>query len=413
MMTLTKSLPRDKIAGIADKISLSCVCLCAFFLPISKGIIESLSILAIVSYMVRKIAQRSWPIKSFLSLPIIIYILICLFSIFTSSCLKISLRTFIGKTLQHVAFFWVVAETMSSKKRVKVFLYILFLSSLVIGIDGIYQYFTRHDFIRHRPVIFTDRIYASFPTPNSFGCYLAAVIPFLLAFFFMKMRFALSKIIYMALFLLLFTCLLLTISRGAWLAFLSSALFMSLWINPLGIFLLILSIFIIATGPFYNPLLKDRLNNFFNVFSGASDVDRKYIWQAGWKMFASRPWIGVGIGTFMFNFKNFVNLDYKYSAAYAHNCYLQTVSEIGIIGLVSFLSILVLFFYYGIKALNTQARNFYWYVLLACLAAMLGYCVQMGVDTTFYGLDLGLLFWLMLGLGAALIKNIAAHKIRV
>ncbi len=412
-MMLMRSSPRDKIADICDKVSLSCICLTAFFLPISKGIIESLSILAIVSYVIRKIAQKSWPLKSFLNPPIVIYILICVFSIFTSSNIRISFRTFIGKTMQYVAFFWVVAETMSSKSRVKAFLYILFTSSLVLGIDGLYQYFTRHDFIRNRPIIFTDRIYASFPTPNSFGCYLAAVIPFLLSFFFMKMRFRLSKIIYMSLFLLLFTCLLLTISRGAWLAFLSSALFMSLWVNPLGIFLLILSIFIIATGPFYNPFLKERLSNFFNVFSGVSDVDRRYIWQAGWRMFASRPLIGVGIGTFMFNFKNFVNQDYRYSAAYAHNCYLQTASEIGIIGLISFLSILVLFFYYGIKALNTQVRDFYWHVLLACLATMLGYCVQMGVDTTLYGLDLGLLFWLMLGLGVASIKNITAQKIRI
>jgi hypothetical protein len=30
----------------------------------------------------------------------------------------------------------------------------------------------------------------------------------------------------------------------------------------------------------------------------------------------------------------------------------------------------------------------------------------MGVDTTFYALDLGMLFWVILGLGAALMRNI-------
>ena len=69
-------------------------------------------------------------------------------------------------------------------------------------------------------------------------------------------------------------------------------------------------------------------------------------------MFIARPWIGLGLGTFMFNFKKFIAEDYKFTASYAHNCYLQMASELGIIGLLAFLSILGLFFYHGIKALN-------------------------------------------------------------
>jgi O-antigen ligase len=82
-------------------------------------------------------------------------------------------------------------------------------------------------------------------------------------------------------------------------------------------------------------------------------------------------------------------------------------SEIGIIGLSSFLFILIVFFYHGIKALNnSEQKTFFWYVLLAVLASILGYCVQMGVDTNFYSLDLGILFWLMLGMGDAAVRNI-------
>ena len=140
---------------------------------------------------------------------------------------------------------------------------VLFLSSLVLGIDGIYQNFTRQDFLRHRPVIFTDRIYASFVTPNAFGCYLAMVIPFLIARFFSKLRLKASRFIYFALFILLFVCLLLTVSRGAWLAYLTSVLFMSIWMRALAVFLLVLGIFVLATYVFYPPFLKERLAKFF------------------------------------------------------------------------------------------------------------------------------------------------------
>ena len=48
--------------------------------------------------------------------------------------------------------------------------------------------------------------------------------------------------------------------------------------------------------------------------------------------------------------------------------------------------------------------SFSWYVLLAILASVLGDSVQMGLDTNFYSLDLGMLFWLLLGAGVAAMK---------
>ncbi|MDO8748385.1 MAG: O-antigen ligase family protein [Candidatus Omnitrophota bacterium] len=400
-----------KTAKVCDNIILFSLYVIAFFLPVSKGAIESFSILAIVAYLVKKFSALEDLPKSPLNLGIFAYLSVCVFSIFFSANIGISSRTFFFKTLQNAAFFFAVFETLNEKKRIRNVLNVLFLSSLVLGIDGIYQHFTRQDFLRHRPVIFIVRIYASFATPNAFGCYLAMVIPFLISRFFSKFKLKTSRFIYFALFVLLFTCLLLTVSRGAWLAYLTSVLFMSIWVRALAVFLLVLGIFILATYVFYPPYLKERLAKFF-FFSDTIDIDRKFIWQAGWKMFVARPWIGLGLGTFMFNFKKFIAEDYKYTASYAHNCYLQMASELGVIGLLAFLSILGLFFYHGIKALNKGERNFYWYILLASQAAIFGYCVQMGVDTTLYTLDLGMLFWLVLGMGTAAMRNMEKAAIR-
>ena len=165
----------------------------------------------------------------------------------------------------------------------------------------------------------------------------------------------------------------------------------------------------ILTQQFYPLYLKERLRDFF-VFTDTSSIDRKIIWQTGWKMFMSKPWIGVGLGTFMFNFKRFVVEKYPYGVPYANNCYLQMASEIGIIGLLAFLFIIGLFFYHGLKFLRSKERDFFWYALLASQAAILGYCVQMGVDTILYSLDLGMLFWLVLGIGVAAMKNLKSRE---
>lgn len=398
------NLDRIGIIKFLDKIILSSLYAIAFFLPISKAIIESFSILAITCFIVKKILQRKSLPSTHLNKAIFVYLIICFFSIFISTNLKISARTFFSKLMQNAMFFFVLVDTLNTERRFKTIIYILFLSSLLLGIDGIYQHFTCKDFIRHRPYYDLPRIHATFPTPNDFGCYIYSIMPFTLVYFFTKFKLKLSRFLFLALFLLLFTCLILTISRGAWFAFLASILFMSMWIHHLGIFLLVLGIFIIATQQFYGPYLKERLRNFF-VFLDTSSIDRRIIWQTAWKMFVFRPLIGVGLGTFMFNFKKFVIAGYPHGASYAHNCYLQIASETGILGLISFLFIITLFFYHGIKALNSQAKTFFWYVLLASLAAMLGYALQMTVDTTFYSLDLGMLFWILLGLGIAAMRS--------
>lgn len=414
---------RIKAVQACDTIAFISLCVIAFFLPISKAVIESFSILAIIVCLIRKFVASDFspplasPTKGReikllpqtpLNYGILAYLVVCVVSIFFSSNYLMSVKTFFLKTLQSILFYFAIAETLTSGKRIKIILYVLFASSFVLGIDGIYQYFTRVDFLRHRPRIFEDRIYASFVTPNSFGCYLAMVLPFALSYFFMKIRLKISKIAYLILFLLLFACLLLTMSRGGWFAFLSSMLFMGLWIPSLAVFFLILGLLVVATEPFHPPVLKERLKNFF-IFTDNSSVDRKIIWQAGWKMFLSNPWFGVGLGAFMFNFRKFVVDGYPYGVPYAHNCYLQMASEVGVIGLFSFLSILVLFFYHGIKILNSYNRSYSWYILLASQAAILGYCVQMGVDTILYSLDLGMLFWLVLGIGVAAMKNLPPH----
>lgn len=391
---------RNKLIISLDNIALFSIYAVLFFLPISKAIIESFSYIAIVCFITKNILEKKQFEKSLLNIAVISYTLICFLSIFYSSNPMISSRSFIGKVAQNVLFFFAVAGTLNSEGRIKHGLYVLFFSSTVLGVDGIYQHFTHKDFIRHRPLIFEDRIYASFGTPNDFSSYLVSVIPFALAGFFKGFKRKFVRFLSLALFGLLFTCLLLTVSRGGWFSFLGLLLFMSIWLGPLRALFLPLILFVIFLTAFAPALVKERLLNFF-TFLDFSSIDRKMIWSAAWKMIISKPLIGFGLGTFMFNFHNFVSKDYPNTVPYAHNCYLQLASEIGIIGLISFLSILVFFFYDGIKIIKTGKKTFLWLVLLADLSAIIGYCIQMGVDTLLYSVDLGLLLWLLLGIGVA------------
>lgn len=404
------NLGKTKVVDILDKVILFSLYVVAFHLPISKGVIESFSILSIFCFIVKKIIKREGIASSYINFSILAYLLICFLSAFISSNFNISFKTYFDKMLQNVAFFFVAAESLNTERRMRNFVYIFLASSFFLGIDGIYQYFTHTDFIRHRPSFGLPRIHATFGAPSDFGCYLSAVIPFSLTVFFVKLNAKkYLKFLFLCLFTILFICLMLTVSRGAWFAFVASILFMCIWIKSLGLLILMIGIFIIITQQFYEPYLKERLTRFF-ILEEQSSKDRLMIWNVARNMFLSKPWVGVGIGTFMFNFDKFVTEVYPFGIPYAHNCYLQMAAEIGIIGLISFLLILVVFFYQGITVLNNKSRSFFWYILMAALASVLGYCVQMAVDTNFYSLDLGMLFWMMLGIGVAAMRQTQQGK---
>lgn len=403
-------ITKIKTVEFCDKSIFFLLCMLAFFLPISKAIIEITVGLSILLFLIKKTILKEGLKKSPLNLTLFVYLAVCFVSIFISASNKISARTFVAKIVENFFLFFLVYETLISKKRLNIFFVILFLSSTLIGIDGVYQFFTHKDFLRNRPSLDIPRIYASFASPNALGCYLNFSLSFLPVYFFAEKSSKKQKISVTVLFCLLFICLLLTVSRGAWLAFFCSAVLMSVFIPNMLVLFLIILLIIILLHPFCYHFLKERLNNIFTL-SDIIDKDREMIWQSGWRMFMSRPWVGLGIGTFMFNFNKFAIEGYPNTVPYAHNCYLQIASEIGIFGLISFLAILFIFFYRGAKALLSKGtRTFNWYMLLASLAAALGYSAQMSVDTIFYNLDLGALFWLMLGIGIVSLKNLEVES---
>lgn len=400
---------REKLADWIDKVVLFSILVVAFQLPISKCIIEFFSALSIFLYFIRMIYLRQDIRKNWIYFFLVLYAGMCFLSVFFSTNLMISCRNFVGKTMQDVLFVFVIAGTLNNERRLKIFALVFLSASFVLGVDGIYQYITHKEFIRSRPY-YLPRIYATFPSPNDFGCYLVSIIPFALVAVFIKTLKMVFRVAALGLFLLLFVCVVLTVSRGAWISLIVEAIFFSIWLWPAGTLLLTISALLIFSRNLFNSLLKYRLSNFF-VFSDNGAIDRIAIWIAGGKMFLSSPWVGVGLGTFMFNFDKFLSKKVIFTVPYAHNCYLQMACETGILGLVSFLSILACLFYYGIKYLIRKKRTFSWFMLLATLVSILGYCIQMGVDTAFYSLDLGLLFWLLLGLGIAAIKSLETESV--
>lgn len=120
------------------------------------------------------------------------------------------------------------------------------------------------------------------------------------------------------------------------------------------------------------------------------------LWQISSEMIDDHPWIGIGLGTFKFQYVPYSVPDYKY-IAHPHNLVLMFASELGIPVAILFLSIVGLIVFRGVKALLAGSASDPTRLILA--PYYLGFAGIMGFamfDLTFYDSRVNVLGWLML-----------------
>lgn len=81
-----------------------------------------------------------------------------------------------------------------------------------------------------------------------------------------------------------------------------------------------------------------------------STVERIAHWVAGLRMFAAHPILGVGAGNYAAAYPRFACADWPEPLGHAHNYYINTAAELGVIGLVAFLALLSCVLYLGWRA---------------------------------------------------------------
>lgn len=90
-------------------------------------------------------------------------------------------------------------------------------------------------------------------------------------------------------------------------------------------------------------------------------VERMAHWQAGWSMFEDHVVTGVGAGNYNERYEDhFVRSEFRFSQGHAHNFYIHTLAETGIVGLVLYLTTALSFLGLGamvaIRSTDAMAR---------------------------------------------------------
>ena len=394
--------------------------------------------------------QSYKPQTTYLNWPIGIFILMNAFSVVFSQNLELSIKGFFFKLLQGAYLYFNFVEAFKTRKQLQIFIIIFLVSASLMGVDSIIQLMTGKSLIYGHPLI-DGRVTAAFKHPNDFGSYLVVVFPLLLGIFFLygaphtyfsarknkrseKECSWLCRTLLLGVVILTLVCLGLTLSRGAWLGAFAALAFLALKFRRLLPLLLILGIvfwFIFipriaairnvsmlsddvsfhkhmdqqmetekgqgtASMPLYTgeEAFVETASRQMGRIRDFSGMGRKKFWNEAWMMIKGSPILGTGLNTY-----SNIAVERKINhGGYAHNCYLQMASEIGILGLLAFLWIVGAIYRNACCYLQKVEDQFLYAVSAGILAGLTGFLVHIAVDTALYSVQLGNFLWVIFGI---------------
>ncbi len=225
-------------------------------------------------------------------------------------------------------------------------------------------------------------------------------------------------------------CIVLTWSRGAWLGLIAGGLLFCLIWNRRTIYLILAGV---VAVPFLPLVLPSSIVSRFTSIGNLADTSTSYrvnIWRGAVRMLHDYWLSGIGVGEApWYEVYPRYSLSAIERAPHAHNLYLQIWIELGLVGLALLALLLFLYLQYSFTFCRELSRAHddlhgaaeipvreVTAMRLEATAPMCGVVavlVQGLTDYSWYNYRVYLMFWLVLGLGAAYIRTGRAELSRL
>ncbi|MBA7497374.1 hypothetical protein ES704_00102 [subsurface metagenome] len=396
------------------------------FNPAKELAFNILVIIGLMLWKLKMVSKEEVKIApSPLNFPVLVFITICTFSLFWSNSPMVSLLE-LPLFLVGPILYFIVVNNIRGEHQINRLLTTLLIISSLLGIYGIFQY-NGIDFSFWKANIGRQQVFGLFGNVNYFAEYLIVPLPLAISLF-LACQNRRHKTLLLVGILAMGGSLILTFTRGSYLAIGISSIFMFLlYLVSQGkgfikehkkIFILVLALIILITFLFAlpNPLNKpgtviSKIKGRISVaqFTQGSSLKRRIaIWKFTTLMIKDHPIFGSGLGTFKYNSLNYQakffdqgenRSLYPYGIAdKVHNEYLQLGAELGILGLGIFFWIIITYFSYGIKLLKRTKDRYKQGILIGLMGGIMAVLVD-----AIFGFPLHLpatlvLFWLFIGL---------------
>lgn len=391
---------------------------------------EIVMAMVFLAWFIKFITKKAeWRTQSPLVLPVIIYIVATILSCFVGALhganVAVPLFRFI-RTAFFAYIFFVVLNTLRTRKQFEQLVLVILICSSLVAIFGMLQFFLGQswaEMVNAKYLIKllgypsevsvvagagaqqVYRINGTFLHPNIYGGYLSFVLPFFISvmgMMFRRKRWGLLVLLLIGFGMNTF-CLVMTGSRASWIAF---GLIMLLY-GAFGLFdrrlvvtavtvVMILAILVVAFKP---PAFIEK--RFTSQSAQEATTGRLMQYKLALDFFMDHPIFGLGMGM---EGQKLVENGIRKTWAAVENVYLTYLVSEGLVGLSTFL--LVLIFYWIIllwARKNSEDDDFVHFNSEALILGMVGFAVSNLFGAwLLFAVPMITLFWFFIGMGASM-----------
>ena len=370
----------------------------------------------LIIFLLKILQERGFD-RDILTHPVSLAIYLNIFWIFltslTSSMPLVSFKFLLARIWFVVGFYLLTAKIFKGGKNLEKYIWLYMIPFVIVIFYATY---------RHLGYGLWDKQAAHFvvsPFYNdhtSYGAALAIYLPFAAVFSFNSFLSKKLKIISLVFFGILLMGFVLSYSRAAWLSMLVALTvvvivrlrirFQPIFLTGLTVIVLIvffqsqLLMYLERNSEESSANLTEHISSMSNITSDASNLERINRWGSALRMFKDKPFFGYGPGTYMFQYAPYqLNRDQTIistnaaDGGNAHSEYLGPLSESGVLGLLTFLLIIIIVMYTAVHTYMRLKDPRLKSIVLAALAGLVTYYIH-GFLNNFLDTDkLSVPFW--------------------
>lgn len=331
----------------------------------------------------------------------------------TSTMPLVSFKFLLARIWFIVGFYFIAAKLFDSTRNIEKYVWLYTIPLLIIIFYSTYRLFGYGLWNKQAAHFVMNPFYNDH---TSYGAVIAMYLPFLFGFSFTKLYSPGLRIFIRIVLGILLVGLILSYARAAWVSMMAA---FGVWVviklrirfMPLfTTFLVVIALLFV----FQNQLLMylerndtessanlgEHISSISNISSDASNLERINRWSCAIRMFEDKPIFGFGPGTYMFNYAPYQLSAYRTiistnsaDRGNAHSEYLGPLAESGVLGLVSFLILIITISYTAVHAYSRTSDKRLKTLLMGCLLGLITYFIH-GVMNNFLDTDkLSVPFW--------------------
>jgi O-antigen ligase len=370
----------------------------------------------LILFLLKVIHERGFDKKILLhpiSLAIYLNLLWILLTSLTSTMPVVSFKYLLARIWFVVAFYFLTAKIFSDGKKMEQYVWLYLAGFLIVIFYAISRHWGYGLLNKQAAHYVVNPFYNDH---TSYGAALAMYLPFSVFFAISRQYSQKIKTIAWIVTGILFMAFVLSYSRAAWLSMMVALVvwaiiklkirFQPIFITAVVFLALVFSfqtqivMYLERNSDESSSNLTEHFSSMTNISSDASNLERINRWSCAISMFKERPVFGYGPGTYMFKYAKYqlkknrtIISTNAGDGGNAHSEYLGPLSESGVLGLVTFLILIITVLYTGIHTWTRLTDKRLKGIILAAIVGLVTYYIH-GFLNNFLDTDkLSVPFW--------------------